>query len=926
MIRSIYTPGGVSAKSSPKRKISGSGVRLCVSSESPVQTLEAMNRICPHCGSSCAPEHQYCPACGFPVGTLGATSGDKFVGKTLPGGHHILDLISVGGMGRVYRAQQSALGRTVAVKIIHPHLLSDENSALRFMTEARAASQLNHPNSVSVFDFGRTDDGQPYLVMEFLRGKDLSRVAYEEGPLPFNRVVDVLRQVLAALGEAHDLGIVHRDLKPENVILEPLRRGGDFVKVVDFGLAKLKADAQTPSVTSPGIVCGTPDYMAPEQGRGDAIDGRSDLYSVGVILFQLLTGRLPFEAESPTQVVMMHLTIPVPDPRQVAPERVIPEPLVAVVFRAMAKDPRDRYQDAAEFSEALRAALTVIESAPPSAAVWEQRLSVPPAGVVSCAACGLVVALTKFCGECGARLVQRSSAPDVPAAGAFPLAMVGRDDDFAWLEERRERARNKLVGARLVGEPGSGKTRLLNELARWAEADGDLVVFATPDPHLAEVPHHALRQALLKLSGRTALDLMELGPSGTPQGVAFGLRDTFADQPRDDGRTPAERRRARAEALRWSIDLGLRRAPSGRVLICVDELHRIDGPSRTAFADLVSEPKSGAILVVATHIPGFEPGWSSEASARLIAGLPFGAVMNMLKSHPSGERVRVDESARGYLPLYVEQVLRYSLEGGSDPPHRLADLVALRVDSLAPNARRTLQVLAVVGDGASPRVLSDMLQSPDGLESALVDLERARMIDRTENGYATAHPLVRDIVLAGIPAAVRRELHRRALNAGEELHTPLEARAQHAYYAHDSFQALLLLEQVADRAALRGDPETEILALRRGLEMAREEISRGELEDPLRAMLIFSRKLGASLARSGNFADAEGVLREALDLAGPNGTDRARVLSSLAQVAHGRQRAKEAVGYIDQAIALAEKLGDDDLLASFTDTRRQWVA
>ncbi|HEY5375335.1 MAG TPA: serine/threonine-protein kinase, partial [Polyangiaceae bacterium] len=255
---------------------------------------------------------------------MGSATDDKFVGKSLPGGYYILDLISVGGMGRVYRAEQAALGRTVAVKIIHPHLLSDENSALRFMTEARAASQLNHPNSIAVFDFGRTDDGQPYLVMEFLRGKDLARVAYEEGPLPFSRIVEVLRQTLAALSEAHDLGIVHRDLKPENIILEPLRRGGDFVKVVDFGLAKLRADAQHPSVTSPGIVCGTPDYMAPEQGRGDPIDGRSDLYSMGVVLFQLLTGRLPFEADSPTQVVMMHLTIPVPDPRQVAPERNIP--------------------------------------------------------------------------------------------------------------------------------------------------------------------------------------------------------------------------------------------------------------------------------------------------------------------------------------------------------------------------------------------------------------------------------------------------------------------------------------------------------------------------------------------------------------------------------------------------------------------------
>src|SRR5260221_631438 len=177
---------------------------------------------------------------------MGSTTDDKFVGKTLPGGYHILDLISVGGIGSV-----------------------------------------------------------------------------------------------------------HRDLKPENIILEPLRRGGDFVKVVDFGLAKLRADAQGPSVTSPGIVCGTPDYMAPEQGRGDPIDGRSDLYAMGVILFQLLTGRLPFEADSPTQVVMMHLTIPAPDPRQAAPERNIPDSLAKIVSKSLAKEPEDRWATADEMSEAF---------------------------------------------------------------------------------------------------------------------------------------------------------------------------------------------------------------------------------------------------------------------------------------------------------------------------------------------------------------------------------------------------------------------------------------------------------------------------------------------------------------------------------------------------------------------------------------------
>src|SRR4051794_6864424 len=334
---------------------------------------------------------------------MGSTTDDKFVGKSLPGGYYILDLISVGGMGRVYRAEQAALGRTVAVKIIHPHLLSDENSALRFMTEARAASQLNHPNSIAVFDFGRTDDGQPYLVMEFLRGKDLARVAYEEGPLPFSRIVEVLRQALAALSEAHELGIVHRDLKPENIILEPLRRGGDFVKVVDFGLAKLRADAQSPSVTSPGIVCGTPDYMAPEQGRGDAIDARSDLYACGVILYQLLTGRLPFEAESPTQVVLMHLSLPPPDPSTVAPDRDLPDPLVEVCLKALEKDPGKRYQTSDEFAQALRDALSASD-------VASGRFSVDVG--VACASCGAMVPRgQKFCGDCGARVVQGSVPP-----------------------------------------------------------------------------------------------------------------------------------------------------------------------------------------------------------------------------------------------------------------------------------------------------------------------------------------------------------------------------------------------------------------------------------------------------------------------------------------------------------------------------------
>jgi serine/threonine protein kinase len=881
-------------------------------------------RPCPQCGTACAVEHQYCPACGFPVGTVGSRSEDRFIGKTLPGGYHVLDLISVGGMGRVYRAEQSVLGRTVAVKVIHPHLLSDENSAVRFMTEARAASQLNHPNSVAVFDFGRTDDGQPYIVMEFLRGKDLARVAYEEGPLAFSRIVDVLRQVLAALAEAHDLGIVHRDMKPENVILEPLRRGGDFVKVVDFGLAKLKAEAAT-GVTSPGIVCGTPDYMAPEQARGDAIDGRSDLYAVGVMLFQLLTGRLPFEADSPTQVVLMHIGIPAPDPRQVAPERQIPDPLVDVCFKSLAKEQNDRFQDAMEFAEALKEALARSER------ITADRISIPSAaagGTMPCPECSQVVPVAKFCCECGARLPLERPSSEPEAFASLPLPLVGRDEDLAWLEDRRRQVESGVVGCRLVGEPGAGKSRLLKEFLARAGSEGAQVALVGPDPWWAGAAYWALREAIVALAGLEREVLEARRFEGAEVDARRGLDEIFGSSPRGQGdrRSPAERRLALAEALRWALARASARVAPRAVVLAVDELHRLDPSSRGAIADLLGEPPPGArALIIGAHVPGFEAGWGAAHAARVLSPVPASAVARLMR-RSMADRLLVEDDGRGLMPLYVEQLVRFSLEGGSDPPRRLADLMAHRVNTLAPDARRALQAITVLGDRVDVSIVGDLVPRSIDLQAALGLLARAGMVELGGKQVSASHPLLRELVLAGTPAAVRRELHSKALLACEKRSAPLEAQAIHAFEAQDSFQALLLLEQVAGRARARGDLATEILALRRGLELARQEISRGELDDPLRAVLIFSRELGAALTRSGDFADAEGVLREALDVAGPSGTDRARVLGSLAQVAHGRQRSAEALGYIDQAIEAAKQSGAHDLVTALSDTRRAWAS
>lgn len=871
----------------------------------------ASQAACPHCQKLCSTTSQYCPSCGFPIGTIPRADGDKFIGTTLPAGYHIMELIGVGGMGRVYQAEQSVLGRTVAVKIIHPHLLSDENSAVRFLTEARAASQLNHPNSISVFDFGRTDDGQPYLVMELLRGRDLSLVAHEDGELPFTRIVDVLRQVLAALGEAHALGIVHRDLKPENIVLQPQRRGGDLVKVLDFGLAKLRVDVPGPSVTSPGIVCGTPDYMAPEQGRGDHIDGRSDLYAVGVILFQLLTGRLPFEGDSPTQVVMMHLSVPAPDPRQIAPRRNIPAAIAEVVKKALAKSPNDRFGDAHEFIDALDRALSDVQpqngerslavGAAPSLSMGES---------VECEACGYHVPRARFCCECAAPLPQDRSAQ-------FPAPFTGRSEELAWLESRRPTTA-QLVGARLVGEAGSGKSRLLEEFSQSVSAQGDQIILVEADPWGARVSHYAVAEAIRNLA-RLTPEVIEAQqfPRANHEAIR-GLNDILRGATRGDMRSPMERRHSVASALRWALVEAAARGPGMPVLI-LDDMERMDGPSLHAFADVLGDPPNVAALLVGAHDVGFEAGWgSSRTVAKMLGGLEANQVRHLL---PPG----VSLAATGkILPLYLDQALRSHFEGGTHTPERMGDLIHQRLETLDADARRVLQGLSVIGFSAVVSDVAELVQI-DGIEDAVNTLLLRGMITVTGGRASVSHPLIRHVTLSAIPSEARRQLHRRALRIEDRRRGPLEARAQHAFACQESFQALLLLEQVADRATSMGDTDAEVLALRQGLEIARREISRGEIDDPMRAVLIFSRKLGASLTRAGDFSDADGILRESLDLAGPSSPDRAKILGALAHVSYGRKRYDEALKRLEQAIAAAELAKAESLVATLQETKSAWT-
>jgi tRNA A-37 threonylcarbamoyl transferase component Bud32 len=279
------------------------------------------------------------------------------IGQVLGGKYTVVRLIGEGGMGAVYEGEQQ-LGtakRKVAVKTLHPHLSRDPKIKARFEREVGTIAELEHPNTIQVYDFGTTAEGILYIVMEFLHGKSLADALEKQGAMAPERAVNILQQVCGSLEEAHGRGIVHRDLKPDNVVLVERAGRKDFVKVLDFGIAKRskEEDKDEQKLTQQGMVLGTPPYMSPEQFTGRPIDSRSDIYSLGVMAYEMLSGKLPFKADTAWEWATQHMTQP-PIPIESLPEASrATEPMRAALRKALAKSPDDRFQTVREFIDAF---------------------------------------------------------------------------------------------------------------------------------------------------------------------------------------------------------------------------------------------------------------------------------------------------------------------------------------------------------------------------------------------------------------------------------------------------------------------------------------------------------------------------------------------------------------------------------------------
>jgi serine/threonine protein kinase len=317
-------------------------------------------KVCPQCGTEYSPEQSFCPRDGSTLRSLNA--GSDLVGSIIADRYRVTKKLGEGGMGAVYLAEHVKMGRQCAVKVMNPGMASDPDAISRFNREAANASRINHPNVCAVYDFGETTDGIIYLAMEFIEGPSLSRVIEDLGALPALRAAEITRQAAEALSVAHDMGIVHRDLKPDNIMVAKNRDGSDMVKVVDFGIAKA-ANSENQKVTKTGMVVGTPEYMSPEQLSGDKLDGRSDTYSLALVAFNMLTGKLPFPGETLQETMVLRLTDRPKTLAEMKPEASWPDGVQAVLDKALARSAADRYQTASEFGRDLHAAVRAMPEA-----------------------------------------------------------------------------------------------------------------------------------------------------------------------------------------------------------------------------------------------------------------------------------------------------------------------------------------------------------------------------------------------------------------------------------------------------------------------------------------------------------------------------------------------------------------------------------
>ena len=855
-------------------------------------------------------------------------------GTILRGRYRLDNELGRGGMGTVYRATDLELHREVAVKVLSASRSSDARE--RLIREARAAAALNHPHIVTIHDVGESA-GFPFLVMELIGGPRLS----DARPKDPARIVAIAVQICAALEHAHENSIVHRDLKPDNVLLSGMTESST-VKLADLGLALPAYGAR---ISRAGVIVGTAAYMAPEQALGQTVDGRTDLYALGILLYELTTGRVPFAGDDPLTIVSQHVHAPVVPPRVLRPD--LPRALETVIVKLLAKDPAQRYSSAAQAREALLQSLD--DNAEPS--------------------------LT-------------DSAPSVAILDALSRGrLVGRNTELTEARELWQRARESRGHAVLLsGEPGAGKTRLAREITIQAAVDGALVLWGGCYEYEAATPYLPFVEAfrrwareeqnddkLREMLGDAATQIAKLAPEIETRLGPFPERQALA---------PHEERLLFFDAVA-QVFSNIARKQS--LLFYADDLHWADHGTLWLLSHLLRQLRNERVLIVGayreTELDRTHPlakslvDWNRERLITRIAlrrfnesetGDQLGA---LLGEHVSGEFVVAVHRETEGNPFFVEEVLKALIERGSVRresgrwhrcdmdelliPQSVKEAIGHRLDRVNQNCNEVLRVAAILGKVFTFEELSAVAeQNEDALLDALDEASHAQLIAAgSGDSFSFTHDKIREVLYEELNPIRRRRLHRHVaegLERNREKCCTVEKLAHHYIQAGDHQRGLEYAKQAAEEATKvfafdeaiaaygRARDCAEALGLTEEQSAQEEAIGKAFMlhGDTILAIEHFETALAlvtdptsrvrllcqtaASLATTGDERAIEYV-REALQVLDPvaNPLETANALSTEARFHHLAGRHKKAIELLLRASELVAPTAEGDSVSSF---------
>ncbi len=863
------------------------------------------------------------------IGQDRAAQSDPLIDRVIVDKFRLRSCVGSGASGTVYQADQIALGRTVAVKILRPELASDPRIVSRFHDEALAASRLNHPNAVSIIDYGQTRDGLLFLVMEFLRGRTLTQVVRDNFPLRTDQVVDLLVQILSGLEEAHHAGVIHADIKADNIVVEHRRGDWDLVKVVDFGVSRILGVRRD----EPGdrTIWGTPEYMAPELISGAEPTIASDIYAVGIILYELLAGITPFAAARSVMAILnAHLEEEPASPSSVRADLDISKPLEAIALRAIAKPPRERFASVTEFRDAVAGVLG--------------RRTQAEEDEILCSGCGVLSSASyKFCPECGRPRQQQPSSPasrptlrlldlieEQNEGGIFPLPLLGREPDLAALVDFACGEGEASV-LHLVGEPGSGRTRLLRTACKHSAAEDDIrCVLATPDPSGLASPFYPIRSmvaAILELPPICSLDCLRqslfqhrLSARDLP-----GIAELFGHEGELSTVEPPIRKRevlaATCRVLRAA------NAPGERAVLVFEDVDLYDNPSQE-FLRRIIEPSSepGPVRMVVSSRADFASRWTGEVTRVEIGPLDHNALEQMGSHLTRGDNTSPMPDANTLaertdrLPASIAELARFVVEGGtvdSAPPHT-ADLIADRIERLPHPALQVAQAAAVLGYELPRDTLLELvgreITSP-AFDEALAILSARGLLVVDDAMVGFARNLIRDVVYDATPVDVRRQLHADALRTLRGTTAGSAALGHHHEHAQHLAEAAEMLTRAGDEAIHQFDDLGACRLYQRALTSARRLLLDNADDEARFRFVTLSIKLADTLRVSGEVALARGLVEEAHGHCAGVPSLEAQLLRATAHLLLTEGSIDEALTAFRQAIGLTIPTGQMELLS-----------